>query len=151
MADSIREQAIKALLARLNDSPPSGVPATGRSRMAATEVASLPTSDLFPSSDDESEVESGFQTSPLNQHEMELTLEIRAKGTDAVSADEATDPILQWVDARVNGYVLANVIRKCRIRRTEWEQELEEHAYVLVTISLTVQFQSLQGDATAWS
>lgn len=151
MAESVRERAIAALMSRLNASPPAGVPPTTDGFMVSVQPSALPSITLFPAYDEEDEIASGFQTSPLNVHSMEVVIEVRAKGDGTASPRAIADPICNWIDERVNGYVLPQVILKSKITRTEWETELEDNSYVKVTISLTVKFQSLLGDATKWS
>ena len=151
MADSIREKVLKAMVATLNASPPVGVPVTTRSRMESVTPDLLPTCRLFPEKDSEEAMETGLAVGPARKHTMDVTIEVRAKGDAMLSADQAADPILQWIDAKLNETTYPEVWRSCEIVDTSWDQELEEYAYVLVTVVLRVAFLSLRGDATKWS
>jgi hypothetical protein len=141
---SIREEVVLAAMARLNTGPPSGVPATTRTREAPYQPSELPAMTV-KSLREESETKKEGRWSYFMGHTFTLRVEFYVAGD---AADSLVDPLYTWAVQSLEGQQFGGLIEDCVERLMEWEYADQDHPYAKATLDFVVLYNTIKSDPT---
>lgn len=95
------------------------------------------------------EVISGISPrTPIANRTLVLHVECRAAVAAGASLDDALDPLLEWVTAKLGGTTLGGLVRDALEAEIRWEAVQGETRYAKATVFLTAPYHTLVNDAT---
>ena len=153
MADSIREQIMKAAVAALNGpGRPAGVPAADRLRVETYTPSELPAICVLPVREDVLPMKD-TRWGPLVERQMMLRVACYV-GQDA--PDQALDPILQWATVALDGLrpngdqnaPFAGIVLDVIEAQLEWQFAPEELPYAVCFMDWRIYYTTERGDTT---
>lgn len=152
MSATVRQQIVTALMTALTTNPPAGVPICTRGNSIDEAPASLPTLQLVRLHDKvlEARDQRPAGRGPIMHRRMALgAVAWVAKGS--LSADDATDPILAWVETCVAGLHSVVNVQRAFVEEATWTVGSGQETYGRLLAAVVVEYQHKVGDPTAWA
>lgn len=148
---TLRKQIVAAIITKLNTNTPVGVPAAVPYHLLKLEPTALPSICVY-STEEEVEPQPKPSLQPvLSKRTLRVAVECREKADIGTSVDDAVDPLAAWVVKALGGQTQTSLYHVITEDRTDIERSLSDHAYIVVTITFRVAYQTKAGDAEAWA
>lgn len=141
MSDDRCEEVIDAVMARVNTTPPVGIPTTKLEEEWDQNVADLPSCSLFPGKERVSKPEQLGPRPTIRARDMILSFEVRAAVGPGLSARRATAPIRRWLIQRLAGSDLGSRLAiAVEEDGVDWIYEGADLSYCLAVVQFTVTY-----------
>lgn len=140
---SVREQIIQAAMVLVNASPPAGVPACQRTRVAPSENAQVPVLVCFPMDEETEPAPRTGRFGPNVTHT--FTLQFVAYATGDVP-DQELDPILVWLSQCLGGQQFGGLAIQTTPKKKDWTYSQENVKAGAVAVGFIVEFKTLRND-----
>lgn len=141
---ALRKQIVDAVVAALNTSTPSGVPAAETARVLGLDLSTLPRIIVYRIREEELDV--GGRRGPLQKARLELAVECWAAGDESTPADEATEPLTTWAFQALTDQALGGLVNNCRPVEINYGLGTGEVDFCLATVSFMVEYSFRTGD-----
>jgi hypothetical protein len=138
---TVREQVMTAAIARLNASPPSGIPAFTRTRFEPYGAEELPAATVKWLRE-EIEYEKGGKWGPYRRRVATMRLSLYCLGDESV-----LDPMIVWATSQLDGQ-FSPLIEDCIEALYEFQYALEDERYVGLALDFRIHYHTIVGDQT---
>lgn len=148
---ALLDVVVTRILARLNDDPPAGMPATFLERLFDFETHELPSSDLFVVREKVSKPRELGAAPPVRLRDLELQFECRAAAKEGVSARTSLSPIRNWLVQRLcapQALGTDRLVIAVEETGTEFVYEGEDLSYCTAVVQFTVTYLARVDDPT---
>lgn len=146
---TIRNQILEAQLSALNTGTPAGVPQADREL-----IDDLPQATLLAISIGEAKEvieRKGGPRGPSVIRNLVTAVDCWARGTTAVPAGKALDPLLEWVTKALGGNRLGGLIDTEEELEIQWDRERKESRLAHATVFVVARYLTKVDDATVRS
>lgn len=149
---TLRSKIITEVINVLNVDRPAGVPVATRLKVLPTDRMQFPTLNVYPGDEDVASINS--DESPARQRTLVLYFEIRVAGDDP---DELTDPMLEWITAKLGKTRLPTVehprglVLGIQERRVQWRVSQNDRTYFVALASFEFRYKTKRDDQTVQS
>jgi hypothetical protein len=159
---SIREQIVLALVAVLGsatlnhsdgseESKPAGL-TIHRERTRPIEIDSLPAILVYCDDDPPKPIAQQIYRSPLTEHQLTISLELRAQGALNVPPDAALDPLYVWAMLAVGSDVsFGGLASEVEEGKTAWSSREGDVPVASATLRITIRYRTSRLDPTSKS
>lgn len=147
MTASVRKQIVDAAIARLNASPPSGIPTADDTRLESYTPEELPAMTVLELRE-EAETEKEGRWSYFVKRTFTMRVETRIAETLATSARNTMDPIYVWIGQQLGGQQFGGLAEDCYEALLEWQYAAEDQPYTLLQLDFRVLYSTLKVDPT---
>lgn len=146
MSDSLRLRVRDAVVARLNDTNPPGVPTATRRRWFPGEKSVLSMAVFFVEEDTKQPMGRG---GPLAQRQLTVAVQCVAATTKPELLDDLIEPMLAHATRVLGSTLLDGLATAVEERSTKWETATMDKFYIAATTLWRVEFQTKRDDLTA--
>lgn len=145
---SIRREIRDEIIARLNDDPPSGVPQASKRRwFPGFPLMSTRLSVFFI--EEPVETLGGKAAGPIAKRNLAVGIQAACAVEDPADADDALEPVLEWVNEVLGETTLDGKVWSCTERVTAWDAIAADRLYCQAVVIYDITYQTRRNDLTS--
>ena len=142
---TLREQLIRAVLARLNGTDkPADVPLTERVSYTAASSANVPRMLLYPVR----EAVQRHERSPVCRRELTIRIDCRAAALAHEDADALANSMVAWATAALAGQRFGGLAHDTTEVAIDWSFEPADYLLVEASLEFAISYQTQLNDQT---
>lgn len=138
MADSVREEILKAILTALNLSIPTGIPTAIRERSLPLELSSLPAYSFYPLRESPEPVNG--RLGRVSKRPLTVRFDIWGQGS---IIDQVADPIYQYIIKILTGGNISSKIDAVIEKNSEWEYHQADNDVGVYHLDVEIYYHTL--------